>query len=105
MADQYRVDLSELEGTITKLNGVLRDMNNASSNAKNKTHLPAGALGTGFGEAHKLYGAHDEMKQHIQEIVEHLNSLIDEFGQKTKKTHGHYQNSEYETTAAFPKGQ
>lgn len=105
MADQYKVDLSELEDTISKLNGVLRDMGSASSNARNKTHLPEGALGTGFSEASALYGAHDEMKRHIHEIVERLNQMIDEFGQKTKKTHGHYQNSEYEVAASYPKAQ
>jgi hypothetical protein len=101
MAEQYKVDLSEIEGTITKLNGVLKDMGTSRANCHNKTYLPKGALGTGFGEAEKLYAAHDEMKERLYEIVAHLEEVLDDFGQKTKKTHDAFADAEAQNYAAF----
>ncbi len=101
MAEQYKVDLSEIEGTISRLNGVLRDMGASSASAKSKTYLPEGALGTGFAEATQLYGAHQQMKRALEQIVQHLENVLDDFGQKTKKTHDAYQDAEAENHAAF----
>lgn len=101
MADQYRVDLSEIEGTITKLNRVLKDMSTSSQSTKNKTYLPQGALGTGFGEAKALYDAHEVMKERLYEIVAYLEEVLDDFGQKTKKTHDSFSDAEAENYAAF----
>ncbi|MFK4103442.1 hypothetical protein ACI2L1_25865 [Streptomyces sp. NPDC019531] len=101
MAEQYKVDLSEIEGTITKLNGVLKDMSTSSASCQNKTFLPKGALGTGFGEADKLYGAHEAMKERLYEIVAYLEQVLDDFGQKTKKTHASYSDAEAQNLAAF----
>ncbi|MFE3851852.1 hypothetical protein ACFXPN_11970 [Streptomyces griseorubiginosus] len=101
MAEQYKVDLSEIEGTITKLNRAIRDMGASGSNAKNSTYLPAGALGKNFGEAEALYKAHEQMKERLYEIVAHLERVLDSFGQKTKKTHDAYADAEAENLAAF----
>ncbi|MFI1963526.1 hypothetical protein ACH429_05195 [Streptomyces pathocidini] len=101
MADQYKVELSELEGTITKLNGVLSRLGNADSNAKTNTYLPAGALGTGFDEADSLASAHSTMKTHIEDVVTYLNDVVNSFGDKTKKVHGAYQDSEYDAQSGF----
>jgi hypothetical protein len=101
MAEQYKVDLSEIEGTITRLNRVLKDMGTSSSNCKNKTYLPQGALGTGFAEAKALYDAHEVMKERLYEIVAHLEQVLDDFGQKTKKTHDAFADAEAQNYAAF----
>jgi uncharacterized protein YukE len=101
MAEQYKVDLSEIEGTITKLNRAIKDMGTSGSNAKNSTYLPAGALGKNFGEAEALYQAHEQMKERLYEIVAHLERVLDSFGQKTKKTHDAYADAEAENLAAF----
>lgn len=101
MADQYKVDLSEIEGTISRLNRVLKDMGTSSSNCKNQTYLPQSALGTGFGEAKALYDAHEVMKERLYEIVEHLEQVLDDFGQKTKMTHDAFADAEAQNRAAF----
>ncbi|MFI1199843.1 hypothetical protein ACH4VR_10350 [Streptomyces sp. NPDC020883] len=102
MADQYRVDLSALEDTIRKLNGILKDLGNAHSDARYKTSLSRNALGADVGghqfvESGKLNEAHTQMKNAIESIVEHLHDVTNEFGTKTKKVHGNYQNQEAET--------
>ncbi|MFG2467347.1 hypothetical protein [Streptomyces canus] len=101
MAEQYKVDLSEIEGTITKLNAVLKDMSTASLSCQNKTYLPPGSLGVNFGEATTLYNAHEQMKTVLQDIVQHLQDVLDDFGQKTKKTHDAYSDAEADNYAAF----
>lgn len=101
MAEQYKVDLSEIEGTITKLNGVLKAMSTSKSSTKSKTYLPKGALGTGFGEAEGLYTAHDQMKEVLEGVVQHLEDLLDDFGKKTKKTHDAFSDAEADNYAAF----
>ncbi|MET8679870.1 hypothetical protein ABZW18_20385 [Streptomyces sp. NPDC004647] len=99
--EQYRVDLSALENVITKLNGVLKDLGNANADTKYKTFLSPSALGAdapggSFIEARKLTGAHQDMKIHIEQIIAHLNEVMDEFGTKTKKAHGSYQDRDAE---------
>ncbi|MFF0095616.1 hypothetical protein ACFYSF_37665 [Streptomyces canus] len=101
MAEQYKVDLSEIEGTITKLNGVIRDMTTSKSSCMGNTYLPQGALGTGFDEAKALYDAHEAMKERLYEIVAHLEDVLDDFGKKTKRTHDAFSDAEAENYAAF----
>ncbi|MCM2579911.1 hypothetical protein [Streptomyces meridianus] len=107
--DQYRVDLSALDNVIKKLNGVLRDLGNANSDTKYKTYLSPSALGADAGgakfiEARELADAHTDMKTHIEQVVEHLNDVMDKFGTKTKKAHGAYQNQEADVTADMSGG-
>ncbi|MDX6329078.1 MAG: hypothetical protein QOI83_1461 [Streptomycetaceae bacterium] len=101
MSDQYKVDLSELEGTITKLHGVLRDLGNSQACLKNGTYLPPGALGTAFDEANELANAHTEMKTHIEDVVAYLNQVMDKFGKNTKTAHGAYQDQEYDVQSGM----
>ncbi|MGW2350268.1 hypothetical protein OG539_29745 [Actinacidiphila glaucinigra] len=96
MSDQYKVDLSELEDTITKLNGVISQLGVANVSAKNDTYLPPGALGAGFDEAEKLTRAHEDMKTHIEAVVTYIHDVMNDFGGKTKKVHGHYSDAEYD---------
>ncbi|CAM5446043.1 hypothetical protein [Streptomyces canus] len=102
MAEEVSVDLDELEKTVTALNRVLSDLGKANTDTATNTYLPEGALGTGFDEAHKLANAHSEMKTYIEDVVKYLNTVMDEFGRKTKYTHGAYQDSDYEAQASFP---
>lgn len=102
MAEEVSVDLDELEKTVGALNQVLKGLGQANTDAETNTYLPHGALGTGFDEADELATAHTEMKTYIEDVVRYLNSVMDEFGRKTKYTHGAYQDSDYEARAGFP---
>jgi hypothetical protein len=102
MAEEVSVDLDELEKTVAALNQVLSGLGKAGTDTATNTYLPPGALGTGFDEADKLAGAHSEIKTYIEDAVRYLNSVMDEFGRKTKYTHGAYQDTDYETQASFP---
>ncbi|MFH8570671.1 hypothetical protein [Streptomyces sp. NPDC017993] len=109
MGEQYRVDLSALEETIRKLNNVLKDLGNANADTRYKTSLSPNALGAdapgaNFLEAQKLTDAHKQMKTHIEEVVQHLHDVTDEFGTKTKKVHGNYQNQEADTSTNMSGG-
>ncbi|MFJ9128812.1 hypothetical protein ACIRJS_32395 [Streptomyces sp. NPDC102340] len=98
--DGYKVDLSALDNVIKKLNGVIGDLGKANTDTKHRTYLPKGALGTGFDEAEKLTAAHDEMKTYLEAVVDHLESVMDDFGTKTKKAHGAYQDAEADTASS-----
>lgn len=102
MAEEVSVNLDELEKTVTALNQLLNGLGKADTDAKTRTYLPEGALGTGFGEADKLANAHNEMKKYIEDVVKYLNTVMDGFGQKTKYSLGAYQDSDYEARASFP---
>jgi hypothetical protein len=106
MSDQYKVDLSELEGTITKLNNVLRSMGDAQSHAANQTFLSDGALGLRhkFSEAAGLEDAHKSMKDHIENIIQYLNDVIADYSSKTKRVHGHYSDAEYDAQSGMSGG-
>lgn len=95
----YRVDLSSLDQVIKELNGVLKSLNGADSDAKYKTNLASTSLGATSGdvtfqEAERLAKAHSVMKVHIEEVVQHLNDVMDQFGKKTSKAHGAYQDQD-----------
>ncbi|MFK4098830.1 hypothetical protein ACI2L1_01835 [Streptomyces sp. NPDC019531] len=102
MAEEVSVDLDELEQTVTALNQVLSGLGKADTDTATNTYLPPGALGTGFDEADKLANAHNEIKTYIEDAVRYLNTIMDEFGRKTKYTHGAYQDTDYEAKASFP---
>jgi hypothetical protein len=93
---EMRVDLSELEETVRKLGRVKTAMDGSVTKSKYGTNLPDGALGVDFTEERDLTKAHSEMKKHIEEIVDYLNGVIDDFGTKTKKAHGKYQDAEHD---------
>jgi hypothetical protein len=96
MSDQYKVDLSELEKTITKLNSVISQLGVADGHAKHDTHLPSGALGAAFAEADDLAQAHATLKEYLEGVVTYIRGVMTDFGDKTKKVHGHYADAEYE---------
>ena len=94
MADGYKVDLDALDQVIKELNQVLKDMGGPKRKAAYSTYVPKDALGD-FEEAQKLATAHDVMKTRIEnDMIAKIESLIDKFGQKTRKAHGKYQDAE-----------
>jgi hypothetical protein len=94
---QLRVDLSELEETVRKLGRVTTAMGESVTKSKYNTYLPSGALGRGFIEQTELHTAHSELKAQIEEIVQVVEELIDDFGTKTKQVHGRYQDAEHDS--------
>ncbi|WEB40118.1 hypothetical protein MOV08_13065 [Streptomyces yunnanensis] len=99
MADQYGVNLDALDQLVKELNQILKDMGGPNDRAKNQTYLPDKALGNSFGEQKDMHKAHTEMQQYIQNnIVKKITDLIDEFGQKSKKTKEAYDDAEQRNT-------
>ncbi|MFC4497668.1 hypothetical protein ACFPA8_26410 [Streptomyces ovatisporus] len=91
-----RVDLSELEETVRKLRRITTAMGESVTKSKYNTYLPGGALGKGFAEESDLTSAHEKMKRHMEDVIDYLNEVIDDFGTKTKNAHGNYQNAEHD---------
>ncbi|MFE1768710.1 hypothetical protein ACFW81_31425 [Streptomyces angustmyceticus] len=98
---QYGVDLDAMDQVIKELNQVLKDMGDSKSTAKNSTYLPKGSLGEGFAEEGELYGAHDQMKHSIEGLIDLVEGLVDEFGKKSSKVRGAYQDAEADNTISM----
>lgn len=100
MADeQYGVDLSALDQVVKELNEVLRDMGGPKTKAEYNTYIPKTALGNGFVEAETIFNAHDEKKAFIKDkVLKEIEDLIDDFGKKTEKTRGAYDDAETSNT-------
>lgn len=102
---EMRVDLSELEETVRKLGRVKSAMDDSAGKSKYNTELPEGALGSPeFTEGTELTSAHREMKVHIEQILEFMNGVIEDFGTKTKNAHGKYQDAEYDAKHGMDNG-
>ncbi|MFD7297900.1 hypothetical protein ACFV9W_31840 [Streptomyces sp. NPDC059897] len=114
--DGYKVDLSALDNVIKKLNAIIGDLGKANADTKHNTYLPPGALGASvagqcttsgstsggrFEEAEQLAAAHTEMKHYLEAVVDHLEGVMDDFGTKTKRAHGAYQDAEADTANAM----
>ncbi|MGP3981235.1 hypothetical protein [Streptomyces sp. KR80] len=103
--DEYFVDLEALDTVGRKLNGVLRAMTETKGKSAHSTYLPEGALGKDFGEENELRQAHNTMKSFIEdEILKHLEDLVDDLAQKTSKTRGAYEDREYDAGNALNPG-
>ncbi|WP_327688222.1 hypothetical protein [Streptomyces tubercidicus] len=99
MAKEYRVDLDALDQVVRELNAVLKDMDGTKGKAGSGTHLPPSALGKKYEEHEMLSTAHANMKKFIEdEIMKKIDSMVDEFGQKTKKTKEAYDDAEHDNT-------
>ncbi|MGA4953816.1 hypothetical protein [Streptomyces lydicamycinicus] len=97
MAKEYRVDLDALDQVVKELNGVLKDMNGTKDKAGSGTYLPASALGKKYKEHEMLHSAHTDMKKFIDsEIVAKIEKLVEDFGQKSKKTKEAYDDAEHD---------
>ncbi|MFF3547392.1 hypothetical protein ACFYXD_36870 [Streptomyces platensis] len=97
MAKEYRVDLDALDQVVRELNGVLKDMNGTKGKAGSGTFFPPSSLGKKYKEHEMLHTAHADMKKFIEEeIVGKIEKLVDEFGQKSKKTKEAYDDAEHD---------
>jgi hypothetical protein len=91
-----RVDLSALDEVIRKLNGLLSDMDKASTKAKYETDIPSTAFGSmKFLESNELHSAHEKQKTRIENIIKALHVVIDDFGTSTSKVRDKYSNQEH----------
>ncbi|MFE2629481.1 MULTISPECIES: hypothetical protein [unclassified Streptomyces] len=108
MSNGMRVDLSQLDDVIRKLNGLLSDMDKANTKAKYETDIPSSAFGSEkFLESNELHNAHQKQKTRIENIIRDLHKLIDEFGKSTSKVRDKYSNQEHanaQGVSAAPKG-
>ncbi|WP_274562564.1 hypothetical protein [Streptomyces spiramyceticus] len=100
-----RVDLSALDEVLSKLRGLLKDMEGARSTSTYETEIPLSAFGhADFKQAKTLHGAHQKMKARIEEIIKQLEDLIDDFGKKTSKVRDKYSNREADTKRGLGNG-
>ncbi|BCK68193.1 hypothetical protein Srufu_021460 [Streptomyces libani subsp. rufus] len=99
MAKEYRVDLDALDEVVRKLNGVLKDMNGTKDKAGSGTFLPSSSLGKKYVEHEMLHKAHTDMKTFIEDqIVGKIEKLVEDFGQKSKKTKEAYDDAEHDNS-------
>ncbi|MEU8754336.1 hypothetical protein AB0C88_28050 [Streptomyces chartreusis] len=95
MSNGMRVDLSQLDDVIRKLNGLLSDMDKANTKAKYETDIPSTAFGSlKFLESNELHSAHQDQKTRIEKLIKDLHQLIDDFGKSTSKVRDKYSNQE-----------
>ncbi|MEU1854075.1 hypothetical protein ABZ499_33650 [Streptomyces sp. NPDC019990] len=95
MSNGMRVDLSELDNVIRKLNGLLSDMDKANTKAKYETEIPSTAFGSmEFLESNVLHAATQDQKAKIEKLIRDLHDLIDKFSTSTSKVRDKYSNQE-----------
>ncbi|PNE39302.1 MULTISPECIES: hypothetical protein [Streptomyces] len=97
MAEQFRVDLEELDVVVRQLRHLQRDMDDPHQTVKYGTAIPKSAFGGDFIEAGKLAGAHDGMQTYMADVLGALQDLIRTFGEKTEASRGAYEDQEHET--------
>lgn len=95
MSTGMRVDLSELDNVIRKLNGLLSDMDKANTKAKYETDIPSTAFGSmKFLESNELHTAHQDGKARIEAMIKGLHQLINDFGTSASKVRDKYNDQE-----------
>jgi hypothetical protein len=101
-AGEYKVDLDALDEVMKKINNVLKGMQDTRSRAGHSTYIDASAFGINFGEAKELHGAHETMKDYIENsILKKLEDLVDDLGKKTAMTRGAYEDQEHSVRSAM----
>ena len=99
MADGYRVDTDELEAVITRLRNLQRNLSETAGKATYNTVIQPSDVGWEFPEAHELHTAHVTMKAELEKLIHGLETMIDEFGDKTKAVTESYKENEYQVRA------
>ncbi|WP_405013117.1 hypothetical protein [Kitasatospora sp. NBC_01539] len=100
MADGYRVSTGELEAVVKRLRALQQGLSECGSKAKYNTVLVSDDFGANFDEAAKLFGAHAQMQQFLSRHIQELDSLINDFGDKTHAVTAAYQAREDEFVAS-----
>jgi hypothetical protein len=98
----YEVDLSYLQDTLKKLQAVTDGMDDANSKAKYHTNLNRSQVGGElFIEAGNLHAAHEYMKTQLAAMITTLQSMIQEFTDKTGSAHDQYAAQDVQTGQSF----
>ena len=98
----YEVDLDYLRDTITKLRTVLSGMDGACTKVNYNTNLTRKQFGSeAFAESGTLHAAHDTMKTQILGMITTLQSMVQEFTNKTAAVHTAYSDQETTTSGHF----
>ncbi|WP_052434802.1 type VII secretion target [Streptacidiphilus melanogenes] len=101
----YEVDLSYLQDTVKKLQGVADGMDDANQKAQYQTNLTRTQVGgTMFVEAGNLHTAHDNMKSQLANMIKTLQTMIQEFTDKTGSAHDQYSAQDTQTGQNFSRG-
>ncbi|MEV5598974.1 hypothetical protein [Streptomyces sp. NPDC052496] len=95
MGEQYKVDLHELDNVVRQLKRLQADMDEPSQKVKYSTTIPKSAFGSNFIEASDLSSAHDDMQDYMAQTVKALQDLIRDFGDKTERSRGAYEDQEH----------
>ncbi|MFJ6215323.1 hypothetical protein ACIQGZ_18620 [Streptomyces sp. NPDC092296] len=104
MADGYRVNTDELEAVVTRLRTLQKSLGETAGKATYNTVIQPSDVGWEFPEAHELHTAHTNMKAKLEELITNLESMIDEFGSKTKAVNDSYKESEYQVQTGMSGG-
>ncbi|MEU8782949.1 hypothetical protein [Streptomyces sp. NPDC048637] len=104
MGEQFKVDLDELDSVVRKLKQLRGDMDEPSQKVKYSTAIPKSAFGSSFDEAEKLAASHDKMQTYMTQVITALHELITEFGDKTERSRGAYEDQEHETKTSMRQG-
>jgi len=98
----YEVDLDYLKSTITKLQTVVDGMDGACTKVNYNTSLTRKQFGSdAFVESGTLYTAHDAMKTQILDMIKTLQTMVQEFTDKTSAVHTSYSDQETTTSGHF----
>ncbi|MCE4943134.1 hypothetical protein LVX13_08330 [Streptomyces albulus] len=96
MAEQFKVDLEELDVVVRQLRHLQRDMDDPTQTVAYNTTIPRSAFGINFIEAGRLAGAHDGMQAYLSDVLGALQDLIRTFGEKTEASRGAYEDQEHD---------
>ncbi|MFJ8044927.1 hypothetical protein ACIRBX_30940 [Kitasatospora sp. NPDC096147] len=102
MSDGYRVNTDELEAVVRRLRALQQNIGQTANSSKYNTVVTPGDFGgSGFKEAKALADAHGGMQAFLARTIAELNSLINEFGDKTQTVNENYRGVEYDQTSAL----
>lgn len=106
MADGYRVNTVELEAVVKRLRALQQGLSECGNSAKYNTVVGSEDFGANFDEARTLFTAHSQMQQFLSQHIQELDSLINDFGDKTHAVNSAYlaREEEFVTTARSIEG-
>ncbi|MGW2399770.1 hypothetical protein ACWCYY_24725 [Kitasatospora sp. NPDC001664] len=97
MSNGYRVNTDELEAVVRRLRALQQNLGQTANSSKYNTVVGTTDFGgEGFKEAQALATAHDGMQNFLAKTIADLNTLINEFGDKTQTVNDNYRGTEYD---------
>ncbi|GAA1071815.1 hypothetical protein F4556_004569 [Kitasatospora gansuensis] len=94
MSDGYQVNTDELEAVVKRLRALQQNIGQTADKTKYNTVVKREDFGGNFPEASALFTAHDGMQAFLAKTIADLNSLINDFGDKTKMVTENYRGLE-----------